>query len=167
MDILQSSLPFSFTVSRDDSETLTTKKTDFASRFRAARLKAGMKRRLVAKLLEVHPETVIRWEKGIRTPGANMFRKIFLLLAENALPDLGHLGISGKMKIARLKLGLSQKAAALQIGKTEWWWRHREERLTKPNAYESKLLENFIYWSERSNKSSMHPLSSIDDLKPL
>lgn len=150
MDILQSSFPFSFTVSRDDSEALTTSNNSFPARLRASRLKAKLKRRTLARLLEINVATLIRWEKGVCEPTPDSCNKIYRLLGASAFPKLTKLQLSQKIKFARLMVGLDQTQAAQSIGQTLHWWLQFEHHKKRPDDADLKLLRHFIRWASNS-----------------
>ena len=99
----------------------------------------GLTQRTLAKKLGCLQETVFQWEQDICVPLARRWPRIEALLGTGLVPDQP--GLPGRIRTARLRLGLTQAALAVMARVDVRTIRNAERGLHTPNGATSARLQ--------------------------
>ena len=81
---------------------------------RRRRMDLGLTQRTLAKKLGCLQETVLQWEQDVCVPLARRWTRIEAVLGAGLVPDPP--GLAGRIRAARLRLGLTQAELAAKAG---------------------------------------------------
>lgn len=107
-------------------------------RIRRRRLDLGLTQRTLAKMLGCLQETVLQWERDICVPLARRWPVIETVLGTRVVPD--PLGIAGRIRTARLRVGLTQAELAAKAGVDVRTIRNAERGIHVPSRATSSRL---------------------------
>jgi transcriptional regulator with XRE-family HTH domain len=102
----------------------------------------GLTQRTLARELGCLQETVLQWEQDVCVPLARRWPKIEAVLGAGLVPDL--LGPAGRIRTARLRLGLTQAELAEMAGVDVRTIRNVERGLRRPSQATNVRLSSFI-----------------------
>jgi transcriptional regulator with XRE-family HTH domain len=118
------------------SEAYPTELKTYGDHLRARRLDLGLLQKQVADQIRVDVTSVYNWESNRVEPAVRLIPPIIQFLSY--CPYTPGLSFSGKFKLWRQSLGLSQEGVAKAIGVDEGTWRRWE---TGERAPTGKYLE--------------------------
>jgi len=91
----------------------------------------GLTQRTLAKKLACLQETVLQWEQDVCVPLARRWPRIEAVLGAGLVPDPP--GLAGRIRAARLQLGLTQAELAAKAGVDVRTIRNAERGLRVPS----------------------------------
>jgi transcriptional regulator with XRE-family HTH domain len=98
---------------------------------RRRRMDLGLTQRTLAKKLACLQETVLQWEQDVCVPLARRWPRIEAVLGAGLVPDPP--GLAGRIRAARLQLGLTQAELAAKAGVDVRTIRNAERGLRVPS----------------------------------
>lgn len=89
-------------------------------------------------------QTLFKWEHGIQLPHLQLYPRIVAYLGYDPWPD-AKLGFGERLRLARLRLGLSRENLAKRLGiGVDCYGRWEDGKVTRPHLKERRLLEAFL-----------------------
>ncbi|HOE95378.1 MAG TPA: helix-turn-helix transcriptional regulator [Candidatus Sumerlaeota bacterium] len=111
---------------------------------RRRRVDLGQTLEEASQELGVCHQTLYKWEHGIRPPHLQLYPRIVTYLGYEPWPE-DRLSFGARLRLARLRLGLSRQHLAERLG-ISWsaYERWEDGKITQVHARERRLLMEFL-----------------------